>query len=164
MLFYDEVIDTQGLIEKLVDYKDLKVIKVAVVCFIFKGEKLILNRRGSGARDDVGKLQAIGGSVNKTDETFISALKREIFEETGNKDIKIGDFIGAFHDRKMDNETKEVVDWIILGYIGFLENGKLENKEKNRCVDFEEYTLEEIKPDELSISTYEFIKELKMMK
>ena len=164
MLFYDEVIDTQGLIEKLIDYKDLKVIKVAVVAFIFKGEKLILNRRGSGARDDVGKLQAIGGSVNKSDETFISALKREIAEETGNSFVRIGDFIGAFHDRKMDNEAKEVVDWIILGYKAFLENGKLENKEKNRCIDFEEYKLDEIKREELSTSTYEFIKELKMMK
>ena len=165
MIFKDEVRNVDELVAKLIDIDSLKKIKVAVVCFIFnKQGQVILNRRGPGARDDVGKLQAVGGSVNKSDVDFLSALKREILEETGNNDIRISKFIGAYHDRKMDNETKEVVDWIILGYIGILESGSLINVEKNRSVDFETFNLNDINPEELSLSTYEFIKEIKRMK
>ena len=165
MIFKDEVRNVDELVAKLIDIDSLKKIKVAVVCFIFnKQGQVILNRRGPGARDDVGKLQAVGGSVNKSDADFLSALKREILEETGNNDIKISKFIGAYHDRKMDNETKEVVDWIILGYVGILESGSLINVEKNRSVDFETFNINDINPEELSLSTYEFIKEIKRMK
>lgn len=165
MIFKDEVRNVDELVAKLIDIDSLKKIKVAVVCFIFnKQGQVILNRRGPGARDDVGKLQAVGGSVNKSDVDFLSALKREILEETGNNDIKISKFIGAYHDRKMDNETKEIVDWIILGYIGILESGSLINVEKNRSIDFETFNLNDINPEELSVSTYEFIKEIKRMK
>ena len=165
MIFKDEVRNVDELVAKLIDIDSLKKIKVAVVCFIFnKQGQVILNRRGPGARDDVGKLQAVGGSVNKSDADFLSALKREILEETGNNDIKISKFIGAYHDRKMDNETKEIVDWIILGYVGILESGSLINVEKNRSVDFETFSLNDINPEELSLSTYEFIKEIKRMK
>lgn len=165
MIFKDEVRNVDELVAKLIDIDSLKKIKVAVVCFIFnKQGQVILNRRGPGARDDVGKLQAVGGSVNKSDVEFLSALKREVLEETGNNDIKIGKFIGAYHDRKMDNETKEIVDWIILGYIGILESGSLINVEENRSVDFETFNLNDINPEELSVSTYEFIKEIKRMK
>lgn len=165
MIFKDEVKNVDELVAKLIDIDSLKKIKVAVVCFIFnKQGQVILNRRGPGARDDVGKLQAVGGSVNKSDADFLSALKREILEETGNNNIKISKFIGAYHDRKMDNETKEIVDWIILGYIGILESGSLINVEKNRSIDFETFNLNDINPEELSLSTYEFIKEIKRMK
>lgn len=165
MIFKDEVRNVDELVAKLISIDSLKKIKVAVVCFIFnKQGQVILNRRGPGARDDVGKLQAVGGSVNKSDVDFLSALKREILEETRNNNIKIDKFIGAYHDRKMDNETKEIVDWIILGYIGILESGSLINVEENRSVDFETFNLNDINPDELSVSTYEFIKEIKRMK
>lgn len=165
MIFKDEVRNVDELVAKLIDIDSLKKIKVAVICFIFNKKcQVILNRRGPGARDDVGKLQAVGGSVNKSDADFLSALKREILEETGNNDIKISKFIGAYHDRKMDNETKEVVDWIILGYIGILENGSLINVEKSHSIDFETFNINDINPEELSLSTYEFIKEIKRMK
>ena len=84
MLFYDEVIDTEGLVEKLIDNQSLNEVKVGVICFIFdKNGRVILNRRGPGARDEVGLLQAVGGAVNKSDVNFVEALKREIVEETG---------------------------------------------------------------------------------
>ena len=35
MLFYDEVIDTEGLVEKLIDNQSLNEVKVGVICFIF---------------------------------------------------------------------------------------------------------------------------------
>lgn len=165
MIFKDEVRNVDELVANLIDIDSLKKIKVAVVCFIFnKQGQVILNRRGPGARDDVGKLQAVGGSVNKSDTDFLSALKREVLEETGNNNINIDKFIGTYHDRKMDNETKEIVDWIILGYIGILESGSLINIEENRSVDFEIFNLNDINPEELSVSTYEFIKEIKRMK
>ena len=165
MLFYDEVTNTEELVEKIIDDESLKKVKVAVICFIFdKNGRVILNRRGPGARDEVGLLQAVGGSVNKSDANFIEALKREIVEETGNYNIRIGKFIGAYYNKSFDNETKEYIDWIILGYIGYLESGKLENKEINRSYEFETLSLDEIKEEELSKSTYEFIKVIKRIK
>lgn len=165
MLFYDEVIDTEGLVEKLIDNQSLSEVKVGVICFIFdKNGRVILNRRGPGARDEVGLLQAVGGAVNKSDVNFVEALKREIVEETGSYNVRIGEFIGAYYNKSFDNETKKYVDWIILGYTGYLESGKLENKEKSRSYDFEAFSLDEIKEEELSKSTYEFIKVLKRMK
>ena len=164
-VFYDEVIDTEGLVEKLIDNQSLNEVKVGVICFIFdKNGRVILNRRGPGARDEVGLLQAVGGAVNKSDVNFVEALKREIVEETGSYNVRIGEFIGAYYNKSFDNETKEYVDWIILGYTGYLESGKLENKEKSRSYDFEAFSLDEIKEEELSKSTYEFIKVLKRMK
>ena len=91
MIFKDEVRNVDELVAKLIDSDSLKKIKVAVVCFIFnKQGQVILNRRGPGARDDVGKLQAVGGSVNKSDADFLSALKREnILKRYKDKIIKV---------------------------------------------------------------------------
>lgn len=165
MLFYDEVENVEELKSMLEYNLELKIIKVAVICFIFtKDGKVILNRRGPGARDDVGLLQAIGGSVNKSDIDFRDAMRREIEEETGSKTVQISDFIGAYHDRKMDNETKETVDWVILGYLGYLEDGNLFIKELDKSYDLETLSLDEIREDELSKSTYRFIEEIKRMK
>ena len=87
MLFQDEVNTIEELVEKLSDFdQDFGKIKTCVICFVFdKDNNLILNRRGPGARDEVGMLQAIGGSVNNSDVDFRSAMMRELREEAGDK-------------------------------------------------------------------------------
>lgn len=162
MLFKDEVYNVEELIEKVINYNGLQKIKIAVICFLFdENGYVLLNRRGPGARDEVGKIQAIGGSVNKSDENFYEALKREIKEETGLTDVDDFSFIGAYLNHLKDNETKEEIDWIILGYKAYIKSGKPINKENDRSSSFIICKLDDINESELSISTYEFIKELR---
>lgn len=162
MLFKDEVYDVKDLVEKIIDNEKLKKIKIAVICFLFdKDNNVLLNRRGPGARDEVGKIQAFGGSVNQEDESFIDALKREIEEETGLTDVDNFSFIGAYLDRKVDNETKEIIDWIILGYKATVLYGDVIIRENDKSMSFIKCKIDEIDVEELSTSTYEFIKEIR---
>ena len=71
MLFTDEVETMDELVRKLKDNESLHKIKVAVVCFLVEPDgKWTLHRRGAAARDNQGKLQALGGSYNVSDGTF----------------------------------------------------------------------------------------------
>ncbi|MDE6141922.1 MAG: NUDIX hydrolase [Bacilli bacterium] len=163
MLFTDEVKDMSELIEKLATMNTkLSKIKVAAVCFIFdKDGNLILHRRGPGARDAVGKLQAIGGSVNNDDVSFRDALARELTEEAGNSaNICVDGFVGALLDGKVDRYSGEYVDWIILAYYGTLESGELINSEPERCIGFEKAPLTGFSDEDLSDTAKIFIKQL----
>lgn len=160
MLFTDEVATMQDLVNKLAEFdQDFGKIKVAVVCFIFdKNNNLVLHRRGPGARDEIGKLQAIGGSVNKDDLNLRDSLARELAEEAGtNCEINVTKFIGAQLDGKVDKNSGEYVNWIILAYEGRIENGELENLEPERCVGFERAPLDGFKREDLSDTAARFI-------
>lgn len=165
MIFKDEVKNMQELIEKIKNISGLSKIKVGVVCFIFdENGKLILSRRGPGARDEIGKLQAIGGSINKSDLNFRSAVIREIMEEAGTEaNVEIDKFIGAQIDTKMDKHTNELTSWVILAYKGILKSGKLNNMEPDRCIGFEYEYMDHFKKEDLSETAYKFIQELKKM-
>ena len=161
MIFTDEVEDTKELIYKLVDNKKLNKIKICVICFLFDPEgKLVLHLRGPAARDEVGKYEAIGGSVNRKDNTFRDAMKRELIEEAGVKaKFEIGNFIGAIDNEKEDLHTGETINWIILAYKGIYE-GELINMEPTRCIRFEHREMTDYKEEELSSSCYEILKYL----
>ena len=66
ILFHDEVKNINELVDKISEINDapeLNEVKVGVICFLFDKEgKLVFNRRGPGARDDIGKLQALGAT------------------------------------------------------------------------------------------------------
>lgn len=163
MLFTDEVATMQDLVNKLSEFdQDFGSIKVAVVCFIFdKNGNLVLHRRGPGARDEIGKLQAIGGSVNKTDADLRSSLVRELKEEAGsNCEINITNFIGAQLDGKVDKTTGKFVNWIVLAYEGHIVSGELENLEPERCVGFERGPIDQFKREDLSNTAYKFIEQM----
>lgn len=163
MLFTDEVKNMQELVEKLSDLNsDIDKIKVAVVCFIFdKNNNLILNRRGPGARDEIGKVQALGGSVNNSDVNFREAILREIKEEGGSDAVvRIDSFVGAQLDGKVDKHTGEFINWVILAYKGTLVEGELINAEPDRSVGLEKNTMEKFLNDDLSVTAYNFIKHM----
>lgn len=163
MLFTDEVKNMPELLDKLSTIEaNINKIKVGVVCFIFdQNDNLILHRRGSGARDQVGKVQALGGSVNSGDDDFRAALKRELSEEVGTKaNITIDSFVGALLDGKVDRYSGEYIDWVILAYTGTLVDGELINAEPERCVGFERALINEFNEDDLSETAKKFIKQI----
>lgn len=163
MLFKDEVKDIRGLAGKLKELGMNEKVKICVMCFLFdKNNKLILTRRGPGARDEVGMLQAIGGSINASDLSLRDSLKRELREEAGNSaSIKIHQFIGAIKNQAYDKNSEELVDWILLAYTGTLESGELINSEPDRCVCFEKKDLFDYKEEDVSKTTWFFMDELK---
>lgn len=156
MLFTDEVTNIQELLNKInelnMDIED--GIKVAVVCFVFDCDgKLILQRRGKGARDDVDKLCAIGGSANMSDANFRESLLREIREEGGEAaNVEIDKFIGAIHKNSYDKNSGSFNDWIILSYMGTLKSGEFVNSEPDRCSGFVSQYMEDFDPDELTMT------------
>lgn len=140
MLFTEEVENINELVNKITELKlDLNNnLKVAVVCFVFDTSgKLILQKRGEGARDDVGKLCAIGGSANYSDPNFRESLMREIREEGGeNARVRIDSFIGAIPKKGFDKNAGVFNDWVILAYRGTLIEGEFINSEPERCAGF----------------------------
>lgn len=163
MLFTDEVKDMNELVNRLsILDKEFGKVKVCVISFIFdKNGDLILNRRGPGARDEIGKLQAIGGSVNNNDLNFREAMLREIREEAGSHAVvEVREFLGAVLNSAVDNQTKEVIDWIILGYKSILVDGDVENTEPDRCAGLERAKMSDFNPEEISTTTYKFMEKM----
>lgn len=165
MLFKNEVKNMEELIDTLSEIEeldDLEQVKVAVVGFIFdKNGNLVLHRRGPGARDEIGKLQALGGSVNAGDGDFRNALVRELAEECGGEaNFEIKDFIGAQLDGKVDGHSRTFINWIILGYKVDHLNGELINNEPDRCVGFEKAPMNQFDLSECSTTAANFIKEM----
>src|SRR4051794_19262112 len=74
--------------------------KVAVEALIFNDKlEWILMHRGASARDEIDKLEGIGGRF-EGDEDFRSALRREIDEEVGTDAvISIVSFLEVKKDR-----------------------------------------------------------------
>lgn len=166
LLFKDEVRNMDELVEALDNANKLSVldrVKIGVICFIFDKEgRLILNRRGPGARDDIGLLQALGGSVNGTDMDFRDAMLRELKEEAGlnANNIQLDAFLGAYLDGKIDHHTGDFVNWIILGYRGTLVSGEVKNMEPDRCVGIEKFELDKVPFNEVGTTATKFIKML----
>lgn len=157
----NSVIDLKGYY----DFNNNFHTKVCVVCFLFdKDGNLILHRRGAMARDEVNKLEAIGGSINKDDKSFKDSALREIREEAGDKAVvEIKEFIGGQVDTKFDKNANETINWIILAYKGLLIDGELINMEPERCIGFEIGSLDSFKKEDMSETCYNFIEKLKKM-
>lgn len=161
MIITEEVNNLNELAQRLKEADSgLDKIKVAVVGFVFDSDgRLILNRRGPGARDEVGKLQALGGSINQTDKNFREALLRELKEEGGSEaTLRIDSFIGGQLNRALDKYTQEYLDWIILGYKVTLLSGELKNSEPDRSEGLEVNFMANFKEEDLSRTTAKFIK------
>ena len=161
MLFSDEVKNIDDLIDRVMYDKSIKKMKVCVVCMLYDQDgKIVLHRRGEKARDEIGKLEAIGGSVDKSDGEFRDALLRELREEAGlEAEYSIDEFIVAQHTQHVDKNTNELIDWVVLCYKGRILSGELINMEPDRCVGFTHKTIDEYLNDkDLSDSFLEYIK------
>ena len=165
ILFHDEVRNLEELINKISSLDNpptLNDVKIGVICFIFdKNGLLVLNRRGAGARDDVGKLQALGGSINNNDTDFRDSMKRELIEEAGVDDVEIRDFVGAIVDTKFDKNAGKVIDWIILAYVGKQGEQEFKNMEPKRCIGIEHLDINSIDYNDLGETAASFLEYIK---
>ena len=114
---------------------------VAVCCFIFKikDDELyaLIERRGSGAADEQGKLAAVSGYLSYN-ETLTQAVVREIFEETGFK---------AKEERlqfmKINSDPSEAHQNVTIHYVYFAK--KNEDFDLDRAEGGEENEVSEVK-------------------
>ena len=114
---------------------------VAVCCFIFKikDDELyaLIERRGSGAADEQGKLAAVSGYLSYN-ETLTQAVAREIFEETGFK---------AKEERlqfmKINSDPSEAHQNVTIHYVYFAK--KNEDFDLDRAEGGEENEVSEVK-------------------
>ena len=101
--------------------------EVAVEALIFSSDgKLLLHKRWQWCRDEVGKLEGIGGRYEKEDETFLNAVKREIREELGDKaQITIKSFFWVKKDTVWDIKNNQEKHWVIISYLCDYIGGEL---------------------------------------
>ncbi len=165
ILLHDEVRNLEELVDKIQSLDNpptLNDVKIGDICFIFdKDGKVVLNRRGPGARDDVGKLQALGGSINETDSDFRESMKRELKEEAGVYDVNVGKFVGAIIDTKYDKNAMKIIDWVILAYVGQQGEQEIRNMEPERCIGIEHLNIENIDYNDLGETAASFLDYIK---
>lgn len=132
--------------------------KCAVIAlFLDKEGNIILQRRGPNSRDEVGKLEDIGGAVEETDISFKSAMRREIVEEAGDDfNFTIDELIGASLIHKYDSRSKSEVNWFFLLYKCTYLDGELKINEPGKCLGYEFYKKENLPTDEVAESTLKF--------
>jgi ADP-ribose pyrophosphatase YjhB (NUDIX family) len=127
---------------------------VAVEGLIFDEKfRWILMERGEACRDEVGKLEGIGGGYEYQDRNFVEGLKREIREEAGEEaEIEVLDSFEVRKDRVEDLEQEEERNWIIVSFICLLKSGQLEIREPEKNRGFHRLNFDEFKEEELSSS------------
>src|SRR6266566_1501358 len=128
--------------------KGIDYIGVGVGAAIFNKEgKLFITLRGKEAKNERGKWEIPGGSV-EYGETFEQAIKREIKEELGIE-IKIIELLGIC-DHIIPQEHQH---WVSPTYICKIVRGEPKILEPHKCEQFGWFTIKEAEKLPLSIVT-----------
>ena len=133
--------------------------RIAVEALIFTKEgKLILEKRGPGCRDEIGKLEGVGGNLkDRTD--LHEKLYEEIDEELAAKkvgfEVKIERLLEV-RDVQFEERDKRMQNWIVVSYLcrvikGTPAIGEPENIEELKFLTMDE--LYEMDESDLSRST-----------
>lgn len=132
--------------EYLKDFDIPKDYGIAVGCLIFTPEnKVILLERGLKAKDSFGKLEGVGGGVEKGEENLIDTALREIKEEIGEVEVKIEKMLTI---KMMSGNNNSF--WIIVDYLARLKNGIPQVMEPEKINKIHYLYLNEIEEDSLS--------------
>lgn len=157
--FNRDIIDEKDL-EKFLKDCEIKLpeYRCAVIAlFMDKNDNILLQRRGPKSRDEVNKLEDIGGAVEGKDISFREAMDREIIEEAGNDfNYTIDELIGASLVTKYDSRTNKDVNWLFLLYKCTYIDGELKINEPGKCLGYEFYKKEELPIKEVANTTIEF--------
>lgn len=157
--FSREVVDNKDL-EVYLKSTNLKLpdYSCAVIALILDKEgRILLQRRGPKSRDEIGKLEDIGGAVESTDLTFRDAMKREIVEEAGdNINFSIDELVGASLITKYDSRTNKDVNWFFLLYKCTYIDGELKINEPGKSLGYEFYEQDDLPVEEVAETTMKF--------
>jgi len=152
-LFQEEVENKKEL-EQILQQKSIDIPDYCVcVISMLKNTKneCLLQRRGPKSRDEHFKLEEIGGGVEETDQNFRFSVMREIQEEVGNKaQFELGNFVGAFYNKKFDYRANLDIHWLFLVYEGTYLGGELEISEPGKCLGYEFYASDKLPFNEMS--------------
>jgi ADP-ribose pyrophosphatase YjhB (NUDIX family) len=155
-LFADEVNTVTELRDRLVQSGFNETCSIAVESLIFDADnRLLLLRRGASARDEVGKLEGIGGRADES-TTLREELFREIAEEIGS-DLKIEvlEFLEVKSDRALKvlpDGTEQWGTWVIASYICRLVSGEPRIQEPDKNEGLERIANFAVDPSRLSSS------------
>jgi len=132
-------------------------IGVATGALVFNKEgKVLVGKRGPKSRNEVGRWDFPGGSVN-FGETRRDAIKREIFEEFGIV-IDIIDRLNV-QDHLIPDEGQH---WVSTSYLAKHVSGEPRIMEPGKCDEFRWMRLYEISADMLTIASRDdFLKYVK---
>lgn len=132
------------------------VIGVGVGALIFNEEgKLFLCKRGPKAKNERGKWEIPGGSV-EFGETLREAIKREVKEEL-DIEIEVEEMLELI-DHIIPDEHQH---WVSPTYICTIISGKPTNMEPGKCSEMGWFSLEEAEQLPLSLVTMQDIAALK---
>lgn len=133
--------------EYLKDFDIPKDYGIAVGCLIFTPEnKVILLERGLKAKDSFGKLEGVGGGVEKGEESLIKTALREIKEEIGDVEVEIEKMLTI---KMMPGNNNSF--WVVVDYLGRLKSGIPKVMEPKKINKIHYLYLNEIDEDKLSI-------------
>lgn len=159
--FNREVLDKEDL-ENYINENNIEIpeYRVAVIALIIDDNgRILLQRRGPKSRDEVGKLEDIGGAYEESDLLFRDALIREISEEAGDKvKYNIESLIGGCLINKFNPRINDNVNWLFLLYECKYDSGEFVCNEDGKALGYEWYKYEEFPEDEVASSTLSFWK------
>lgn len=135
--------------------KGIDYIGVGVGAVLFKDGKVFLARRGAKAKNERGKWEIPGGSV-EFGETFENAIKREIKEEI-DVEIEIEELLDVV-DHIIPDEKQH---WVSPTYICKIVKGDPRIMEPEKCDKIGWFSLEEASKLSISIVTQHDISSLK---
>ena len=156
----DKNIDTLNELETYLKKENIELpeYRTAVIALILdKENNILLQRRGPKSRDEVGKLEDIGGAVEEIDNSFIEAMNREIIEEVGTDiNYTIDELVDACLVNKFDSRSNSYVNWLFLLYKCTYIDGELKCNEEGKALGYEFYKYDELPKDEVANTTMEF--------
>lgn len=119
-----------------------------------KDEKIFLAKRGRKAKNEKGKWECPGGSL-EFGESFENALIREMKEEF-NIDIEIIDQLATFNH--IIPEEKQ--HWAALAFICRIKNGTPKILEPKKCEEIGWFSIKEMKKMPLTIASAHRLKQI----
>jgi ADP-ribose pyrophosphatase YjhB (NUDIX family) len=120
---------------------------IAVGSLIFtRDDKVILLERGPKARDGVGTLEGVGGSLDGETDLH-EALQREIQEELGDVRVQIDKLLNVL---VLPNTKGDGLWWVVPQFLCRLLKGTPTNMEPEKCAAIHVLALEDVAEDRLS--------------
>jgi len=141
-----------------IDY-DKTNYRIAVEALIFtKDGRLLLEKRGKHAKDEIGKLEGVGGGIDPYEDLH-DALKHsintELAEHQGHIKVAI-DHLLEIRCLQFDEKDKGPQDWVVVSYLCRAVAGEPHIGEPKKIEELVYLTMDELyakDESELSLST-----------